>query len=683
MRGRGSCWLMKIKHRSNKDDSALVSVIPDPLLRQLMANRGVTSQEDLDNSLSSLLPPTLQDINQAAEQIAHAIMQQQHILIAGDYDVDGMTGTALGVRCLQAFGLPREKIHYYVPSRYGSGYGINPEVVQLAQRNGVQLILTVDNGIAAFAAANEAQALGIPMVITDHHEVQDNQLPMAVAVVDPKRSDDTFASKNLCGVGVLFYVLCATRARLVELGYYADRSQAPNMSQFLDLVCLGTIGDVMPLDSNNRRLVKGGLKRIQAGQASLGIMALIQNLKLNIDKLNTKNVAFDLCPRFNAATRIKLEENPAIDLLLCNDPEQAHYLALKLDQCNKRRMDHEKLMSTRALELYEAHMQELEAEVAAAASAATANVASTNTATAVAAAALANTTTAATVASEQDDITPAGIVIYDPCFMSGLVGLVANRMKEREQKPCVVFGANVGCGRLGGTQVMLHLNHAADMKQVVNTPYFEELELMQDSNSYDEALQEYIRDMDPETEVTGSARSIESIDLMEVFAYIKQQAPEILVHFGGHRAAAGASIKIKDIPLFTKLFAEGCALAQHGTNEGNEFVSDGVLPDSHLSLEFARTLEELGPWGNSYEEPTFDGFFTIDSVKPLKERHMKYSLRSEDRKLRVDAIKFRATSKEKDLQPNSRVQVLYKLNVDRYRGESLQLTIDAIESAQV
>lgn len=647
---------MKIKHRSNKDDSALISVIPDPFLRQLLANRGVTSQEDLDNSLSSLLPPSMQDITLAADHLARAIMLQQHILIAGDYDVDGMTGTALGVRCLQAFGLPREKIHYYVPSRYGSGYGINPQVVQLAQQNGVQLILTVDNGIAAFVAANEAKALGISMVITDHHEVQDNQIPVAAAVVDPKRSDDTFGSKNLCGVGVLFYVLCATRTRLVELGYYADRSKAPNMSQFLDLVCLGTIGDVMPLDSNNRRLVKGGLKRIQSGMASLGIITLIQNLKIDITKLNTKNLAFDLCPRFNAATRIKLDDNPAIDLLLCTDPNQAYYLALKLDQCNKRRMDHERVMSNRAFKLYEEYVNKLET------------------------AALMPDEDAAKQ-SEQVNVMPAGIVIYDPCFMSGLVGLVANRMKEYAQKPCIVFGANVGCGILGGAQVMLHLNHASDMKKVVNTPYFEELELMQDSNSYDDALQEYIKDMDPETEITGSARSIESIDLMEVFSYIKQQAPEILVHFGGHRAAAGASIKIKDIPLFTKLFEEGCALAKQGESEGDEYVSDGVLPNSHLCLEFARILEGLGPWGNSYEEPIFDGYFTIDSVKLVKERHMKYSLRSEDRKLRVNAIKFRASDSEKNLQPNSRVQVLYKLNIDRFRGESLQLTVEAIERA--
>lgn len=669
---------MKIKHCSNKDDSALVSVIADPLLRQLLANRGVTCQNDLDNSLKSLLPPDLQDISIAAEYIARAVMQQQHVLIAGDYDVDGMTGTALGVHCLQAFGLSRDKIHYYVPSRYGSGYGINPSVVQLAKQNGVQLILTVDNGIAAFEAANEAHALGIPLVITDHHEVQDQQLPLAVAVVDPKRADDNFESKNLCGVGVLFYVLCATRTKLVEYGYYAARSHSPNMMLFLDLVCLGTIGDVMPLDSNNRRLVKAGLKLMQSGQASLGIIALIQYLKLNMAKLNTKMLAFDLCPRFNAATRIKLEDNPAIDLLLCNDPEQAHYLAQKLDLCNKRRMDHEKIMATRALELYEEEMKKREEEAAAQA-AKVAQFPEVIHGIGGLGGIFGGKVQLPEYQPTPEELSPAGIVIYDPCFMSGLLGLVANRMKEREQKPCIVFGANVGCGRLGGVQVMLHINHATDIKSTVHTPYFEEMEMMQESVSFDEAISEYAQNMDPESIITGSARSVDSIDLMEVFNHIKQNAPEILVHFGGHRAAAGASIKLKDLELFTQLFEQGCSLAQEGTSEQAEYISDGELPNDYLTLKFAQILEDLGPWGNCFEEPTFDGIFTIDSVKSVKERHMKYSLRTNDRKLRLEAIKFRASREEKELQPHASVQVLYKLNIDRYRGESLQLTIEAIE----
>ena len=333
--------MIKIKRRVSTDASSLNGVIGDPILRQLLANRGVLSAQDLDNSLKGLLLPTLKDIDQAANIISDAVIYKRKILIAGDYDVDGMTGTALGVRCLQAFGVASDYISYYVPSRYGHGYGLNPEIVQRAYKEDVNLIITVDNGIAAFAAVEEARKLGIPVVITDHHEVQDNKIPEADAVVDPKRADDTFASKNLCGVAVLFYVLCATRAQLVSKGYYSDRNQAPNMSQFLDLVCIGTIGDVMTLDSNNRRLVKGGLQKIRSGCASMGVAALLQYLKIDHTKINTRNIACDICPRFNAATRIKIDFNPAIALLLCSDFAIALQLAQQLDLCNRRRMDHE------------------------------------------------------------------------------------------------------------------------------------------------------------------------------------------------------------------------------------------------------------------------------------------------------------------------------------------------------
>ena len=210
---------MKIVHRPNVADSYLSQFIPDPIMRQILAVRGVKGVSDLDISIKGLLPPTnMCDCAKAADIIAHAVMRQEHIMISGDYDIDGMSGTALGVRCLTAFGLPEEKISYYVPSRYDDGYGLNEQVVDHAILNGVKLIVTVDNGISANAAVAYAKDKGLTVVVTDHHE-QGAELPPADAVVDPKRKDDEFPSKHLSGVGVLFYVMAATRSRLVELGY--------------------------------------------------------------------------------------------------------------------------------------------------------------------------------------------------------------------------------------------------------------------------------------------------------------------------------------------------------------------------------------------------------------------------------------------------------------------------------
>ena len=195
---------LKILHRPTVSDRHLAQVIPDPVLRQLMAQRGIKDAQDLDVSIKGLLPPTtMQDCAQAATIIAQAIMRRDHIMIAGDYDIDGMSGTALGVRCLSAFGLPEDKISYYVPSRYADGYGLNNQVVDHALMTGVQLIITVDNGIGANETVAYAKEKGLAVVVTDHHEPGD-ELPPADAVVDPKRKDDHFPSKCLSGVGVLF-----------------------------------------------------------------------------------------------------------------------------------------------------------------------------------------------------------------------------------------------------------------------------------------------------------------------------------------------------------------------------------------------------------------------------------------------------------------------------------------------
>lgn len=735
---------MKILHRPNVADSYLSQFIPDPIMRQILAVRGVKGAADLDISIKGLLPPTnMQDCAKAAEIIAHAVMRQEHIMISGDYDIDGMSGTALGVRCLTAFGLPEEKISYYVPSRYDDGYGLNEQVVDHAILNGVQLIVTVDNGISANAAVAYAKDKGLKVVVTDHHE-QGAELPPADAVVDPKRKDDEFPSKHLSGVGVLFYVMAATRSKLVELGYYANKSKSPNMTQFTDLVALGTIGDVMTLDSNNRRLVKEGLRHIHKGKACRGLMALLGYLKIDPAKVKIRTIAFDLCPRFNAATRIKIAQNPAILNLLSEDDNLALLYAKQLDMCNKRRMDHEKVMLAKALSLYAeeralidlvngkisapvpdenavlgqelpepsdepSELLPLTSDLMQLKFHTNALIAQDPSQAALLHQLLGKGSEGESELDaieaayndfdgseeESNDLT-AGIVLYEPTFLRGLVGLVATRMRERYHRPCMIFGADLGAGIDGGVDLMSVIDNKEQVIPSTDNsgvnfpprgkvmsaasgimPNVERALNHPTEESKDKSQEQSNKEADDL--IVGSARSVPGIDLMEVFAYIKQREPNLLVAGGGHAMAAGATIHARDVARFKNLFNDACAACRQEVVDEDAYTCDVTLPHDYLCLPFAHDIELFGPWGKDFEEPCFDGVFTVVAVNILKNRHLKVKLRTDTNQL-VEAIKFRASLQEKAIVPDMRVQIVYTLGIDRYfNNPRLQLQIEAIE----
>lgn len=826
---------MKIIRRSNVDDSHLNSLVADPILRQILARRGVKNNDDLEVSLKSIFPPDrLLDIGKASSIIADAIINKKRVLIAGDYDIDGMTGTALGVRCLKAFGLDEHLITYYVPSRYADGYGLNIKIVERAIASKVDLIVTVDNGITAFDAVDFAKLNGISVVITDHHEVQE-RLPNADAVVDPKRKGDTFQSKNLCGAAVLFYVMSATRSRLIERGYYQCIKDSPSMGQFLDLVTLGTIGDVMSFDTNNRRLIKAGLKRISKGRTIPGIQALLSYLKIDPTKIRVKNISHELCPRFNAATRIKIAQNPAILNLTNDDYNLAMLFARQLDLCNKRRADHEKIMLARAFELYKEERLQSEQQLAQS-SQAQVDLQALETASKEANKINSNE---ALVFSDEEDIADAynqfdqvltnsghnnddaGIVLYDESFLKGVSGLVANRMKERYNKPCIIFssdnnniddsninlmgvidnngsltppelvdehgykatldsqsdlsvnqvssqdqpnfqgsatsqeqavspdpalsissqdsgelGANSAststiAGAGAGASISTNVGASAiasagaiEKDSALTQETNDEFDFLEDGGdsaiigSTNEQSQasankkkikkgitvvssaklvsaasgpsmvnadqveseqdvEYLDEGD--IPLVGSARSVNGIDLMKVFEYIKSKEPKIFVACGGHAVAAGATIKYRDLDRFKTLFSQGCAHAYHKAEEEEAIVSECQLPDAYLCLDFARDLEYFGPWGKDFEEPIFDGEFLVDQVTIIKNRHLKVLLRTKDNTV-VEGIKFRANAKERTMIPNIKVKVVYTLGIDRFfANERLVLQISNIE----
>ena len=293
----------------------------------MLSARGVTTPDQIDFGLKRLLPPgQLTNISQAAELLAEAVTAGAEIVIVGDFDADGATSCALAIRCLRSFGLA--SVSYLVPNRFEYGYGLSPEIVGVAAMRQPDIIITVDNGISSVDGVHAAQQLGITVVVTDHH-LPGEEIPTADVIVNPNLPGDRFASKNLAGVGVIFYVMLAVRARLRQNGWFNDSGVAePNMSQFLDLVALGTVADVVPLDRNNRILVQQGMQRIRQGKACAGIEALLIVGKRNPARLSASDLGFAVGPRLNAAGRLD-DMSVGIECLLTDDQDSAMKIALQ------------------------------------------------------------------------------------------------------------------------------------------------------------------------------------------------------------------------------------------------------------------------------------------------------------------------------------------------------------------
>ena len=294
-----------ISRRSLPDSQVLNSSLAtvEDLIKQLYAARGYSSDKPTQYALSEMLPPTnMRGIAEGANIIEAALRAGERIVILGDFDADGATSTALAVRCLRAMGA--QHVDYLVPNRFEFGYGLTPEIVAVAAKLNPNLIITVDNGIASVEGVNAANALGIKVLVTDHH-LPPEQLPDAAAIVNPNQKGCEFGSKNLAGVGVIFYLLCALRSQLRASGWFEQHGIVPpNMASYLDLVALGTVADVVPLDFNNRILVSQGIARMRQGVCIAGIRALFQVGGRNIERVQSTDLGFVVGPRLNAAGRL-------------------------------------------------------------------------------------------------------------------------------------------------------------------------------------------------------------------------------------------------------------------------------------------------------------------------------------------------------------------------------------------
>ncbi len=540
-----------------------------PLVAKILARRGVQSTQELELKLKHLLAPTMLGLPEAITLIDQAIDQQKKIVIVGDYDADGATSTALMVLALRQMGAD---VEYLVPDRFKYGYGLTPAIADLAfAKFTPDLLITVDNGISSHDGVQQAQDHGMQVIITDHH-LTTKPTPQAEAVVNPNQLGCPFPSKALAGVGVAFYVLANLSSHRKQQG----KSHVA-MVQYLDLVALGTYADVASLDYNNRILIEAGVQRIRQQQCRAGIIALLDLAKRDPLHLTAADLGFVLGPRINAAGRMDTMDI-GIECLLAANIEIAYPLAEQLNQLNLERRQVEGQIKQDALATLE-HIQ-----------------------------------------LDQDNLPPA-LVLFEPHWHQGVIGIVAGRLKEQFHRPSIVFA----CDEDG-------------------------------------------------VHIKGSARSIDGIHIRDAIEMLAEQHPHLVSHFGGHAAAAGLTIKKQHFNEFKTRFES--LIAQHDADLFQAILwTDGELNAHEFTLDTVDVLKNLSPWGQKFPSPVFEGHFKIVDFRWLKEVHLKLRLALADGQI-VEAIAFNAASKYEFNPMQDHVHLVYELDRNEFNGQvSLQLKV--------
>ncbi|MCB1919508.1 MAG: single-stranded-DNA-specific exonuclease RecJ [Candidatus Competibacteraceae bacterium] len=552
-----------------------------PLLQRIYAAREVRFPHELQRELRLLTPPAgLLNMTQAVDLLYTALRERWRILIIADFDADGATSCALAVRALRVMGAAW--VGYRVPNRFEHGYGLTPEIVAIAAKEQPDLLVTVDNGISSHEGVKAAHALGMKVLITDHHS-PGPELPLAEVIVNPNQPGDQFPSKNIAGVGVIFYVMMALRARLREAGWFAERCLAePNLAQFLDLVAFGTVADVVRLDHHNRILVEQGLRRIRQGYCVPGITALCEVTNRPRLRLNAGDIGFYLGPRLNAAGRLE-DMSQGIECLLSDDLDAARAIAHRLHEINRQRGVLTAEMEAQAL----ARIDRL---------------------------------------ALQAEQLPFGLCLFDPEWHQGVVGIIAGRLKERLNRPVIVFAT------------------------------------------------------DRDGKIKGSGRSVAGMHLRDALAAVAAQNPGLIGHFGGHAMAAGLTLALEHFDSFNQAFDAETRQWLSDDDLHGRLLSDGELAPDEFILEIAELLREGGPWGQGFPEPLFDGVFEVLSHQVMKEKHLKLFLRLPGNSSRLEAVAFNQVAA---FAPGTeRVRIAYQLDVNEWQGQRrLQLRIAHLEAA--
>lgn len=421
------CRLVRYPLLKNENDEPSFSPKIHPLLQNIYQARGVTHEKYIDYALKNLLPfKDLKGIDETINILYSALLQQQKILIVGDFDVDGATSTALMMRLFKAFGY--KNVDYLIPNRFTFGYGLTQEIVQhigTKLANKPDIIITVDNGIANYEGVVLAHNYGIKVIITDHHLPSSDNLPPAEAIVNPNQLDDNFSSKNLAGVGVAFYVMTALRAYLRQTQWFSKNNIAePNLAQYLDLVALGTLADLALLDYNNRILVYNGLERIKQGNCCLALKVLLRFSNRDYEKVKSDDLVFTVAPRLNASGRLE-DMSLGVACLLSDDAIQVRKFAGELDELNKERRSIETNMHQEALEIL----------------------------------------------NKYEDLyvkTPVALCVFEENWHQGVIGIVASKLKERFHRPVVAF-AQVSNDEIKGSLRSIAGVHIRDILEKIAT----------------------------------------------------------------------------------------------------------------------------------------------------------------------------------------------------------------------
>ena len=540
-----------------------------PVARALSA-RGIRDASELAQDWKSMLPPAmLEGTREAAERLALARERGERVTVVADYDCDGATACAVAIRGLGMMGV---KADYFVPHRVHHGYGLSCAVVDLlaARTPRPDVLLTVDNGVSSAEAVRHAAELGIDVIVTDHH-LPGAELPPAVCIVNPNLADSAFPSKALAGVGVMYYVLLALRALLRERGVYTQQTQ-PRLDALVDLVALGTVADVVKLDKNNRILVAQGLNRIRLGRTHAGISALFAVAGKKPEAAGVRDFGFALGPRINAAGRLDTMEN-GIECLLADDPVVALDYARSLNDFNAAR-------------------QELETEMQQAAE-------------------------TALSCCNVDSL--ATLTLYDGRFNEGVVGLVASRLKEKVNRPTIVFAP-----------------------------------------TDDGALK-------------GSGRSIAGVHLRDALDLVSKALPGAVLHFGGHAMAAGLTLRSEDdLPAFRDAFEKAVRSMVDASVFERVIYTDGGLAPDEITERLVQAIDSQ-IWGQGFDAPVFANEFRVVRQSLVKDAHTKLILELGGQ--RFDAIFFRHT----ETLPGM-VRLAYRPNINEFMGRrSVQLVIEAAE----
>jgi single-stranded-DNA-specific exonuclease len=547
-------------------DPRITGLHTSPLINRIYAARGLTHVDEADLTLSQLLrPEQLLCMQQAVDLILSAIQNNHRLVIVGDFDCDGATGTAVAVRGLQMLGA--KQVFFKVPHRILHGYGLTPALVDELSEFKPDVIITVDSGIACIPGIARAKALGYQVLVTDHH-LPGEQLPEADVIVNPNVVGDDFPSKSLAGVGVMFYLLLAVRKALREKklpGADAD------LSSLLDLVAIGTVADMVKLDANNRRLVRAGLSRINQGRCHAGVKALVQISGLELSRITETDIGFRIAPKINAAGRLE-DMSLGIECLLADTLSSAMDMATSLASINAERQDIQEQMLDEAEQVVAQLFNEV---------------------------------------TEQKQL---AYVLHQAHWHPGIIGLVASRVKEKRNRPVLVFAPS-------------------------------------EQGS---------------SELRGSARSIAGFHIRDALAHIDAMHPELITRFGGHAMAAGLSLPLEHLARFEQAFLNTAQRWIAPDALDSVLLTDGQLLPEEFSRTTAELLSQCGPWGQGFAEPLFDNIFEVRAWQVLKDKHLKLQLALPGERSSFSGIHFNAW---KGIAPADTLRAVYHLQSNDFRDK--------------